>query len=132
MTVRLLTTGDGLVAGNPAAPGPLVVVSQEPFDVRAGELSQAADLRVGSGQVLGEHDQAVGAQVHGGGPERGGDGGQVAQRGRAEAGLADRLDTLGDSRLAWPGHAWRLLADPQLIAGLVEAERAGGVGTQVW
>ena len=102
-------------------------MSQEPFDVRAGEPGQAADLWVGSGQVLGEHDQAVGAQVHGGGPERGGDGGQVAQRGRADAGLADRLNTLGDGRLAWPGHAWWLLADPQLIAGLVEAEHAGRV-----
>ena len=67
MTVRLLTDrGDGLVAGDPAAPGPLVVVGQESLDVRAGELGQAADLRVGGGQVLGEHDQAVGAQADGG------------------------------------------------------------------
>src|SRR5262249_32290961 len=41
--------GDGLVAGEAAAPGPLVVVSQEPLDVLAGELGQAADVRVGGG-----------------------------------------------------------------------------------
>jgi len=38
---------DGLVAGDPAAPGPLVVVGQESLDVLAGELGQAADVRVG-------------------------------------------------------------------------------------
>jgi hypothetical protein len=82
-------------------------VGQESLDVLAGELGQAADLRVGGGQVLGEHDQAVGAQADGVGPQRGSHGGQVAQRGRADAGLADRLHPLGDGRLAGPGRACR-------------------------
>ncbi len=34
-----------------------MVVGQESLDVLAGELGQAADLGVGSSQVLGEHDQ---------------------------------------------------------------------------
>ncbi len=79
------------------------------------------------GQVLGEHDQAVGAQADRVRPQRGSHGGQVAQRGRADAGLADRLHPLGDARLAGPGLPRRVLADPQLIAGLVQAEDAGGV-----
>ncbi len=82
---------------------------------------------MGGGKVLGEHDQAVGAQADRGRPQRGGHRGQVAQRGRADAGLADRLHPLGDGRLAGPGLPRRVLADPQLIAGLVQAERAGGV-----
>ncbi len=45
----------------------------------------------------------------------------------ADAGLADRLHPLGDGRLAGPGLPRRVLADPQLIAGLVQAERTGGV-----
>ena len=60
-------------------------------------------------------------------PQRGRHGGQVAQRGLADAGLADRLHPLGDGRLAGPGLPRRMLADPQLVAGLVQAEHAGGV-----
>ena len=60
MTVRLADhRADGLVAGNPAAPGPLMVVGQESLEVRAGELGQAADVRMGGRKVLGEHDQQV-------------------------------------------------------------------------
>ena len=119
--------GDGLVAGEAAAPGPLVVPAQESLDVLAVQLGQAADARMGGGQVLGEHDQAVSAQTDRVGPQRGRHGGQVAQRGRADAGLADRLHPLGDARLTGPGLPRRVLADPQLIAGLVQAEDAGGV-----
>jgi len=36
--------GDGLVAGEAAAPGPLMVVGQESLDVLAGQLGQAADV----------------------------------------------------------------------------------------
>ena len=119
--------GDGLVAGDPAAPGPLVVVSQESLDVLAGELGQAADVRMSGRKILGEHDQAVGTQADRVRPQRGSHGGQVAQRGRADAGLADRLHPLGDGRLAGPGLPRRVQADPQLVAGLVQAEDAGGV-----
>ena len=97
------------------------------LDVLAVQLGQAADVRVGGGQVLAEHDQAVGAQADGVRPQRGRHRGQVAQRGRADAGLADRLHPLGDARLAGPGLPRRILADPRLIAGLVQAEDASGV-----
>ena len=125
MTVRLLThRGHGLVTGDPTAPGPTVVVGEEAFDVLAGELGQAAHLWVVGGQVLGEDDQAVGAQLDRVGPQGGRHRVQVAQGDLADAGLADRgCAPLVEGGLAGPGLPWRMLADPQLVAGLVQAER---------
>ncbi len=119
--------GHRLVAGHPATPGPAVVVGQEAFDVCSGQLGQAVHRRVAGGQVLGEGDQAVRAQVDGVRPQRGGHGGQIAQRDGADAGLPDGLDALGEGGLARSGHPRRGLTDPQLVAGLVEAEHPGGV-----
>ena len=60
---------------------------------------ETAHLRMVGGQVLGEDDQAVGAQLDGRGPQGGRHRGQVAQRDLADVGLRDGLQRCGR---AWP------------------------------
>ena len=93
----------------------------------AGQLRETAHFRVVGRQILGEGDQAVGAQLDGVRSQDGRHRGQVAQRDRADDRLRDGLQALGEAGLAGPGLARWLLADPQFVAGLVQAEQAGGV-----
>lgn len=55
-----------------------MVPGQEPLDVLAGELGRAADTGMSAGQVLGEDNEAVGAETDRVRPQR-----------ATEAGLAE-------------------------------------------
>ena len=111
MTVHLLTTGDtGWSRATRPRKGRLWLWARNPPMCVVGEPGQAVDVRVGGGEDLGEDDQAVGAQADGVGPQRGGHGGQVAQRGRADAGRLIAC-TAGDGRLAG-GPSAAVLVDP--------------------
>lgn len=114
-------------AGHAAAPGPAVVPGQEAFEVRPFELLEPTHRGVVSGEVLAEHDEAVGPQDHGGRAQRRAHDLEVAQRDRADLGLGDGTERLGQR--GGPAHVlprWAV-ADAQLVAGLVQAEGSGAV-----
>jgi len=96
--------------------------------VGAGQFRQPPHLGVRGGQVLGEHDQAVRAQRKGARAQRGRDQREIAQRDLTDLGLGDvcgqQLLDRGGGRTRDPR---RPVADPQLVAGVVQAEHAGGV-----
>ncbi len=86
-------------------------------------LIEAADVGVVSGQVLAEQDEVGGAQQHTRRPKGRGDDLQVAQSHLADLGLRDGVEGFGQRR-CWPSRLSRgALTDPNLVAGLMEAEQ---------
>src|ERR1035438_7852462 len=76
-------------------------------------------------EVLTEDDQAVRSEQHGRGAQGRGHDVQVAKGNLADLWLGEGLERLGDGGCRRWVLAWGVVADPQLVAGLVETEGPG-------